>query len=239
MSSDQERNASSVQYNNLIFFPHNHSYQSNYTKIRFQPIEHLPDLKLLSNGAQTTLFPVLSTSLLVGTYFRIILYRYFWRGRHDKNNNIKNRPINAMILLGAIIRHVTNLVLGANYGLLLGFGVHMGEYMGELYCNLAKFVGVFSIAYLIIGSMTIAILRVMYIKNSMGSKFFIDNKIVIGYTALLGSILLTLVMTILFTIKPSSERTGYNSCMSYPTTLLEVIYQYRGHTRVNYNTLLR
>ena len=228
MSSDQERNASSCEYNNLIFIPHNHSHQSNYTRIHFNPIEHLPDLKSLSNGAQKSLFAALVISLLVGTYFKFILYRYFWCGRHDKNNNFKNRPINAMNLLGAIIHHVTNLFMGVNYALPLGFGIHIGEYMGEFYCNLTQFVGAFSIAYLCFGSMTIAIFRVLYVKYGMWSKHFIDNKAVIASIALLGSTLLTLVLTIMYIIEQSSERVMYNSCMGYSTTFLDVIYQYQG-----------
>ena len=239
VSSEQERNASWMENSILIFVPHNQSHHSNYTKIHFQPIDRLPDLKSLSRGAQKTLFAALVISLLIGTYFKFILYRYFWSSRNDKSNNVRNRPINAMILLGAIIHHITNLFMGVNFALLLGFGIHIGEYMGEFYCNLTQFVGVFSIVYLIIGSMSTAILRVLYVKCGMWSKCFIVNKLSIASTLLLGSIFLALVVTILYIIEHSSERVVYNACTGYSTTFQDVIYQYRGHTRVNYNTFVK
>ena len=231
MPIDQEGNVSSLEYNNLIFVPQHPSNQSNYIKIDFEPIAHLPDLKDLSNTAQETLIAALIISLLVGTYFKFILYGFFWFSRHDKNNNFKNRPINAMILLGAVIHHVTHLFMGVNYCLSLGFDVNLGEYLGEFYCHLPVFVATFAIAYLIIGSMVIAIFRVLYIKKGMWSKHLLGNKLVIASIALLGSILLSLIITILFTIERSSERVVFNACMGYSATLADITYQYRGNMK--------
>ena len=115
--------------------------------LHFRRIEHFPDLKSLSYTAQKILFAALIISLLVGTCFKSILYSYFWRCRRDKSNSFKSRPINTMILLGAIIHHVAHFYMGVNYVLVLGFDLHLGYYMGDFYCNLTLFIGVFAVGY--------------------------------------------------------------------------------------------
>ena len=230
MSVDHEQKAPFLENNHMIFVPQHPSYQSNYTTIHFQPIPaFLPALKYLSKPVQETLLAVLMISLLVGTYFKFILYGYFWCGRHDKNNHFRNRPINAMILFGAIIHHATHLFMGVNYVLSLGFNVNLGEYLGEFYCNLTLFVATFAILYLIIGSMTIAIFRVLYIKFGTWSKYLINNKLVIVSGAVLGSIILSLIITTLYIIESSSERVIFNACMDQSATMTDIIYQYRGN----------
>ena len=222
MLNDDKWKAAVYEYNYSIFFPQNHANQSNYIELQFQLIEYLPSLKTIPYAAQKVLFVALVTSLLVGTYFKLILYRYFWRCRGDKNNNFKSRPINAMILLGAIIHHLTHLYTGINFALALGFD------MGEFYCNMTLFVAVFGTGYLITGGMIIAIFRVLYIKHGTWLRDHTDN-IVVASFALFGGILLSLVLTILFIIERSNKRTTYNACMGYSTARMDIMYQYQGY----------
>ena len=142
-----------------------------------------------------------------------------------------------MILFVAVTHHVTHLFTGVNFALVLGFDLHLGDFMGDFYCNLTLFIGVFGLAYLYIGSMSIAIFRVLYIKYGTWVRDH-TNKVVLASIALVGSILLSLIMTILFIIEKSSKRVTYNTCMGYSTTLLDIIYQYQGYTGANWNHLL-
>jgi len=228
MLNDEELKTKASEYNYSIFFPQSHANQSNYTELQFQLIEHLPSLKTIPYTVQKVLFVALVISLLIGTYFKLILYRYFWRCRGDKSNNFKNRPINAMILLGAIIHHLTHLYTGINYALALGFDVHLGVYMGEFYCNMTLFVAVFGAAYLITGGMVIAIFRVLYIKHGTWLRNHTDH-VVVASIALIGGVLLFLLLTILFIIERDSKRTTYNTCMGYSTDRMDIIYQYQGN----------
>jgi hypothetical protein len=238
MVSYQEQKYSALESNYSIFAPESDANQLNYITLHFQRIEHFHGLKSLSYTTQKLLFAALIISLLVGTCFKSILYSYFWRSRRDKRKSFKNRPINAMILMGAIIHHVTHLFMGVNYGLVLGFDLHLGDYMGDFYCNLTLFIGVFTIAYLYIGSMNIAIFRVLYIKCGRWVKHHMNN-VVLASIALVGSILLSLIMTILFVVERSSKRVIYNTCMGYSTTMIDIIYQYQGYTGGNCNHLLQ
>jgi hypothetical protein len=236
MLTDEELKPDATGYKNSIFFPQSHTNLSNYTKLQFQPIEHLPSIKSLPYTAQKLSCVALLISLLVGTYFKLILYRYFWRCRGDKSKNFKNRPINSMILVGAIIHHLTHLYMGINYCLALGFDVHLGVYMGEFYCNLTLFVGVFGMAYLITGSMVMAIFRVLYMKHGTWLRAHTDNG-VIASLALAGGILLSLVLSILFIIERSSKRVTYNTCMGYSTDQMDIMYQYQGHRLQSFTSI--
>ena len=235
--NQQEQISFVFESNYSISVPKSDSNQLNYTTLHFRRIELLSGIKSISYTAQKILFAALIISLLIGTCFKSTLYSYFWRCRHDKSNSFKNRPINTMILFGAVIHHVTHLFMGVNYALVLGFDIHLGDFLGDVYCNLTLFIGVFAIAHLYIGSMSIAIFRVLYIKYGTWVRDH-TNKVVLASIALVGSILLSLIMTVLFIIEKSSKRVVYNTCMGYSTTLLDIIYQYQGHTCGNFNHLL-
>jgi hypothetical protein len=228
MLSDEELKPVATGHNYSIFFPQSHANQTNYTKLQFQLIENLPSIKYLPYTVQKLLFVALVISLLVGTYFKWILYRYFWRCRGDKSMNFKNRPINTLILVGAIIHHLTHLHNGILHSLALGFDVYIGVYMGEFYCNWTLFVGVFGMAYLINGGTVIAIFRVLYIKHGTWLRDHTDN-VVIASIALVGSILISVVLSILMTIERSSKRVTYNTCMGYSPDQMNIIYQYQGN----------
>jgi hypothetical protein len=141
-----------------------------------------------------------------------------------------------MILVGAIIHHLTHLHMGINYALALGFHVYLGVYMGEFYCNLTVFVGVFGGAYLITGGLVIAIFRVLYIKHGTWLRNHADN-VVIASIALVGGTLLSLVLSILFTIERSSKRVTYNTCMGYSTDQMDIIHQYQGHRLQSFTSI--
>ena len=224
MSNVQEQTV--VQYNNYsISFSLHHSKELNYIEFNFKFIEHLPDLKSLSYTAQNVLLVALTSSLLLGTYFKMILYKFFWCFRHDKDFN--RRPINVLILLGAIFHHVTHLFIGLNFAVTLGFDVHLGDYLGERYCNVTQYVGVFGITYLITGNLIIAILRVIYINRGKWIRDQIDRVILVSI-AVVVSISSALFLAIIFNIEKSSKRVVFNSCMGYSTTYLETIHQYQG-----------
>ena len=115
MLNDNGQKPAALQHIYSIFVSQTHANQLNYTKLNFQLIANLPGLKSFSYTTQNILLVALITSLSIGTYFKLILYRYFWRCRRDKSNSFKNRPINVMILLGAIIHHGTHhVVLSGN-----------------------------------------------------------------------------------------------------------------------------
>ena len=130
-----------------------------------------------------------------------------------------------MILLGAIIHHLTHTFAILNFALVLGFDIHLGMYIGEFYCNLTLFLTVFGVGYLYTGSMVMAIFRVLYIKHGAWMR---NNNGVFAYIALLGSIIVTVILTTVFTVEKGSKRVIYNACMGYSATYMETIRLYQG-----------
>ena len=224
MLHDQENGAGQSL---AIFLPDNATNLSEYTEFTFSAIEDLADIKSLSEIVRNILLAISICSFVVGTYFKCIFYLHIYRHRHDEGNKFKERPINVMILCGALVHHATHFFIFVNFICRLSLDVCLGDYMGNVYCYIVLFVGVFGTCYLIVGSMCIAILRVIYIKRGTWILYG-GNKKLIAYIIFLGGLLVSITLTILFIIERSSKRVLINSCMGYSTRLRDIIYQYEG-----------
>jgi len=195
--------------------------------INFELHENKPTLKLIPQFAQHILCACLVISLTIGTYFKCVLYKHILRHRHDDGNSFKDRPINVMTLYGAIIHHITHLFMGVNYSLALGFDIKMGEIFGEIYCHIMLFVGVFGIAHLIVGSLAIAIFRVLYMKHGPWLKYRIGEGVPFCLL-MFGGLLLTTILTVLYVVEESSHRVVINICMGQSSAMIDIMRQYEG-----------
>ena len=111
-----------------------------------------------------TLSILMTLSLLVGTLFKSIMYSYVFTTSKKNRGGWMSRPINVLTVTSAIIHHVTHVPLGVWYVVNLMTETSVGNTVGFQYCQLMDVIGVYGIIYLSVGSLGIAIYRVLYIK---------------------------------------------------------------------------
>jgi hypothetical protein len=178
----------------------------------------------LNNLGEKFLVSSLLGSLIVGSYFKSSLYRYLY----ENYKECKNRPINILILLQAIIEHLACLLLVANYTIGLSFDITFSEYLGETWCNVPWYGATIGAVYRNIGSLGIAIFRVMLIKFS--HKFTEKIKQNILFAAVLA-------LTFLFSIgliigwgmgngEVSRKQVTWNFCTGRSEEYREVMHNY-------------
>ena len=173
---------------------------------------------------------IIMLSLLVGSHFKCIMYRYVFT-TNKRNHGWMHRPINVLVVSSAIIHHVTHVSIGIWYIVLMMIENPLGLTMGLHYCQIMDVVGVYGIAYLSVGSLGIAIYRVFYIKH----EYFV--KYVVGETLLLFivwslSLVTCGIIVFLFKLEDSSHRFQINMCSGSSVTYSQIMIEYelsRGH----------
>ena len=140
----------------------NHSYESLVVQEMYE--DGIPLVGWLSSMTKSVLIIVLMTSLLIGSYFKSIMYRYVLTTKKE-NRSWLHRPINVLIIHGAIIHHVTHVGVGIWYSMILVSETHLSHLFGYNFCEFMDIVGLYGLGYLTVGSLGIALFRVLYIKR--------------------------------------------------------------------------
>ena len=101
-----------------------------------------PVLRLLPWSTRYSIATFLLLSLLIGSFFKMILYRYVLVSSKKNNGSYFNMtPINVMIFTSAIIHHITHLYAGIYYALSIGTNVVFSQLIGMKFCNATLFIG--------------------------------------------------------------------------------------------------
>ena len=112
------------------------------------------------NGFGTSIIvSSLIASFLIGTYYKYPLYQYMY----DNADEINNKPVDLLILFHAIIEHLTCLLMVTFISIGMIFKFTFASYFGETWCLLPWYAAMFGGTYRVIGTLGIAILRLIYI----------------------------------------------------------------------------
>ena len=197
-------NVITIHYNENANIENTFLYILNKIPIDESPLTSLPTV--VKNSFATAMI----VSLLVGTYFKIILYKGIFT-TNKQNRGWMHRPINLLIFVSAVIHHITHFIGGIHFILILTIDQPLQHLFGPSYCNLMTIIGIFGIFYLGIGSFGIALYRIMYIKFEQLVKYRIGEKNLLVCIISL-SIGICILITYLFLIEPSSRRVAKNMC---------------------------
>ena len=164
------------------------------------------------------------TSAFVGSYFKLPLYHYMY----DKIQNKTITPIDVLILVNAIIQHCACLILAVVYGIGLLLDITFSHYIGEAWCNVPWYAGVFGSAYRTMGSLGIAIFRLLYIKCSdwVTYKFGKKNMVALILTM---SITISVGCTFAFGTgngPASRKQVTWNWCIGKNEEIREAVHDY-------------
>ena len=171
---------SSTQPGHNHSFPNHEYFDQNSEEILIvnDIYEHEALLIHLPFAIKITLAVLMTTALLVGSYFKFVLYRYVFI-TNKQNRGWMHRPINVLIVASAIIHHVTHLFGGIQYIMCSTTDAPLGDVFGSSYCHSVVAIYVYGVGYLSIGSSGIAIYRFLYIKFDHWVKYHIGEKILL------------------------------------------------------------
>ena len=115
----------------------------------------------------------------------------------------------------------------------------VGNMIGFQYCQIMDVIGVYGIIYLSVGSLGIAIYRVLYIKLEYFVKYVVGERLLLGIIWII-SITSCGVLVFLFTFEASSHRTQMNMCTGLSITDTQIVIDYglsRGEEMLTTTTL--
>ena len=170
----------------------------------------------------------LITATVVGSFYKSSLYFYCY----DKFKGRGNTPIDVLILVNAIIQHTVTAFLTLNYSVGLIFDITFSDYLGEAWCNIIWYAGVYGGAYRAIGSLGLAILRLRYIhcdyvlSDSIGR----NSSTRLMLTILILGLLVSTGLTIAFGTgngPASRKQVTWNWCIGNSERLREVEQSYK------------
>ena len=171
-----------------------------------------------------TLTIIMAISLFIGSCFKCIMYMYVVR-TNKTNRGWMHRPINVLTVTSAIVHHVTHVVSGIWYILVLTMDAPLAEIFGSYVCHIMMLPAVYGLSYLSIGSLGTAIYRVMYIKYEYLVKDTIGEKTLLWLILLLCTTF-TGAITTIYMIEDNGDKPGINMCTGLSVTQSQVMIEY-------------
>ena len=147
---------------------------------------------------------------------------------YDHLKGIKDRPIDLLLLLQAVIQHIICLLMVCTYTIGLSFDITYSQHLGEAWCNVPWYGVSYGLAYRNVGGLGIATMRLLYIfcGNWMKEKFGTKRMLCVISTA---SLICSALMTIGFGIGngPSSRKQlTWNFCVGKSENFREIWHGY-------------
>ena len=182
-------------------------------------VSTVTDLRALPSIAFHSLIIILSISLLTGSYFKSILYRSI------HTEKFRDRPINVLILVDAVVYHFCTIFWGTTIMVSVCFTNPPEIFFSETYCYVAQAVGIFGLGYLAIGGTSIAIFRLCYIRYNRVTKYLVGTRRLLAVLLIVG-LTLALLLTVLFLLEPNNKRPMYNECIGQTSLAQSIIDEF-------------
>ena len=101
-----------------------------------------PLLRLLSSPIRYTITTIIIISVLVGSCFNILLYRYILVSSKLINGSyLKMTPVNVLLLNSAIVHHVVLIYTALFLSLSIGTDLVLEDVFGGTYCHVTRYLG--------------------------------------------------------------------------------------------------
>ena len=179
-----------------------------------------------------TVVSIILVSYVVGSYFKSAIYQHMY----DQGKQIINKPIDILILVQALVVHLSCILMFLTYTIGLVFDITFSEYLGEAWCHASWYSSVFCFGYRFYSGLGIAIVRLLYIKSPHCVK---DNglRMRLVTTIILCTVAIAAVLTIAIGIENgqnSRRQVSWNFCIGKSQAFREVVNNYsviRGTTQ--------
>ena len=167
---------------------------------------------------------ILTISLLTGSFFKCVMYGYVFLA-NKQNRGWMHRPINVLTLTSAVIHHFTHFWLWIWYVVEMFDDTPVSKSVGSFQCHLNQWIGLFGLGYLSVGSLGIAVYRVLYLKHEEWVKYVIGERILLALVLSISFILCALLV-FLYDLETNSHRFGRNMCNGVSGTQAQIMIDY-------------
>ena len=185
----------------------------------------------LSWTVKFLLIGIMLTSFVTGSFFKFITYSYVYR-TNKINRGWMHRPLNVLLVTSDLVHHATHILAGSWYVICMVMEPPFSDKVGYGACWAFMVIGAFGVTYLCIGSLGMAIYRLLYIKNENWVKYKIGEKRLL-FIVFFSSFAITTILVMMFTIEDSGDRSGFNMCTSLSVADTEIFMDYKMSTGAN------
>ncbi len=171
----------------------------------------------MSTLSKIVLWLAINVSLLVGWFSKGLIYTHIFK------TNIREQPINILILIEQLIHHFCGNFVLVNFSTSLLFGLStkelaeavFGEHInGNTYCSILGYVQVYGAIYAEGNGLSTAIVRILYMKKGTWLKCKYGEFRLIKRVAV-ANILIGIFLTFLYEIENISNRSVNNICKGH------------------------
>ena len=133
--------------------------------------------------------------LLIGSYFRFLLYSFLYGSYKGKDN----KPIDVLILVLTLIQHINIALFVIRLTLMFSYEAKLHETVGVWYCTINSLIYLFDVCYSYIGSLGLSLFRILYIKKDLWLRYsFGETKFL--YVILFGGLGLATIIVAVYNI---------------------------------------
>ena len=148
--------------------------------------------------------------ILIGSYFKYMVYKYLYLKHKTKDF----KPINILILVNAIIDHLTVLSLALTYTLVITTDTSSKDFTGPWFCYPVTIMYRFGIFYAFGGELGIAVYRTLLVRFDIRVKYIIGEE-KFFYVILCSGLFMAVLFTVIVSI------TDYETLFSQTCTIIQ------------------
>ena len=179
-----------------------------------------PDILKISKTFQWLICGVCWMIIMIGSYFRSILYKYLYKQYKIK----ESKPIDILTLAVTITHHLSTITHASFLTLRVATDSNLADIIGQGLCPLLKNIIRFEFSYTIAGSLGIAIYRLCYIKfHRFSGKGGEKNTLIY---ILFGGLAFSIICNILLQSNGFDSTLSNNCIMVYKTSILMFLDEY-------------
>ena len=167
---------------------------------------------------------VLTTCLLIGSFFKCIMYCYISKA-NKQNHGWMHRPINVLTVTSSVVHHATYISGWIWYTVELLGETSVADVIGLQQCDINQVVGLFGIAYLSVGSLRISVYRVLYIRHDDWVKYVVGEKLLL-FLVLSLSLTVSGILAYVYNMETSNHRYFMNMCRGISSTHAQILIEY-------------
>ena len=166
-------------------------------------------------------------SLFFGSFFKYVLYRYILH-KNKANRGWMHRPINVLTASSAMIQHVTHIWTVSWYSIIYldMVGTPISAALGDHWCQIVQTVCLYGMFWANVGSLGIAVYRLMYIKYEEWVKYTIGEELLL-FIVMTSNLTMNELAVYLYDLEVGKHRIQMNMCRGILPNQAQVLIDYR------------
>ena len=160
--------------------------------------------------------------IVIGSYFRLIVYKHLFKEYNAKQLT----SINVLTIVYCFIQHSAVLSYQIYETLVVSYSGNLQNFAGYWFCNGVRFVFGYEMVYSIVGGFGMALYRILLIKYDQFIKYKIGENSLL-WAILLSGLLFVLFVIIMFIVADDMGFMSENCIMSPGSEVLDILGNYQ------------